>query len=198
MRLTRLPLERKTGLRALEDRADHQQADDHRQSADVTGAHAPQEGLQPPRRPSLWLQPLVSLVESHGGGWRAHVGSSLSWPDNTPDCLSTMSWRRSLRRVTTLSVAPVMAATTSEDDTVWASNSPLLRPSRRTTTRSATARTSSMLWLIMMTPSPRSRSRSIRSSTSAVWATPRAAVGSSRMMTRGSPSSDRAIATVCR
>ena len=35
---------------------------------------------------------------------------------------------------------------------------PLLRPSRSTTMRSATARTSSMLWLIMMTPRPRSRS----------------------------------------
>ena len=32
---------------------------------------------------------------------------------------------------------------------------PLLRPSRSTTMRSATARTSSMLWLIMMTPRPR-------------------------------------------
>ena len=55
-----------------------------------------------------------------------------------------------------------------------------------------------MLWLIMITPSPRPRRRSIRSSTSAVWATPRAAVGSSRMMIRGFPSSERAIATVCR
>ena len=53
------------------------------------------------------------------------------------------------------------------------------------TMRSATARTSSMLWLTMMTPRPRSRSRSIRSSTSAVWATPSAAVGSSRMMSFG-------------
>ena len=51
--------------------------------------------------------------------------------------------------------------------------------------RSATARTSSMLWLIMMTPRPRSRSRSIRFSTSAVCATPRAAVGSSSMMSFG-------------
>ena len=48
--------------------------------------------------------------------------------------------------------------------------------------RSATARTSSMLWLMMMTPRPRSRTRSIRFSTSAVCATPRAAVGSSSMM----------------
>ena len=38
----------------------------------------------------------------------------------------------------------------------------------------------------------------MRFSTSAVCATPSAAVGSSRMMTRGSPTSERAIATVCR
>ena len=75
---------------------------------------------------------------------------------------------------------------------------PLLRPSRSTTMRSATARTSSMLWLIMITPRPRSRTRSIRSSTSAVCATPSAAVGSSSMISFGSSSSERAIATVWR
>ena len=75
---------------------------------------------------------------------------------------------------------------------------PLLRPRRRTTMRSATARTSSMLWEIRMTPSPRSRTRSIRFSTSAVCATPRAAVGSSSMMILGSSSSERAMATVWR
>ena len=64
--------------------------------------------------------------------------------------------------------------------------------------RSATARTSSMLWLIMITPRPRSRTRSIRFSTSAVCATPSAAVGSSSMMSFGSSSSERAIATVWR
>ena len=42
-----------------------------------------------------------------------------------------------------------------------------------------------MLWLIRITPRPRSRSRSMRLSTSAVWATPSAAVGSSRMTTFG-------------
>ena len=82
---------------------------------------------------------------------------------------------------------------------VWLTwKTPLLRPSRSTTTRSATAMTSAMLWLMRITPRPRSRSRSTRLSTSAVWATPRAAVGSSRMTTLGSPSSERAIATVCR
>ena len=75
---------------------------------------------------------------------------------------------------------------------------PLFWPRRSTTMRSATARTSSMLCEIRMTPWPRSRTRSIRFSTSAVWATPRAAVGSSSMMICGSSSSERAMATVCR
>ena len=100
--------------------------------------------------------------------------------------------------MTTLSVAPVMAAMISSVDTSPTSKTPLLRPRRSTATRSATACTSAMLWLIMITPCPRSRSRSTRLSTSAVWATPSAAVGSSRMMIFGSPSSDRAIATVWR
>ena len=82
--------------------------------------------------------------------------------------------------------------------TAEVSKTPLLRPRRSTTTVSATAFTSAMLWLIMITPWPLSRSRSMRLSTSAVWATPRAAVGSSRTITLGSPSSDRAMATVCR
>ena len=49
-----------------------------------------------------------------------------------------------------------------------------------------------------MTPRPRSRSRSIRSAPAAVCATPRAAVGSSRSTSFGSPSSERAMATDCR
>ena len=64
--------------------------------------------------------------------------------------------------------------------------------------RSATAWTSAMLWLIRMTPRPVSRSRSMRLSTSAVWATPRAAVGSSSMTTLGLPTRLRAMATVWR
>ena len=55
-----------------------------------------------------------------------------------------------------------------------------------------------MLWLIRITARPRSRSRSTRLSTSAVWATPSAAVGSSSITTFGWPSRLRAIATVCR
>src|ERR1700761_6377446 len=50
----------------------------------------------------------------------------------------------------------------------------------------------------MMTPSPRSRTLSMRFNTSAVCSTPSAAVGSSSMMTLGSSNSERAIATVWR
>ncbi len=76
--------------------------------------------------------------------------------------------------------------------------SPALRPRKSTTIRSATSKTSERLWLITTTASPRSFSVRIRSSTWAVWATPRAAVGSSRITSFGSPSSDRAIATIWR
>ena len=74
-------------------------------------------------------------------------------------------------------------------------SSPATRPSRSTTIRSATSKTSARLWLITTTPSPRSRSRWISSRTCAVWATPSAAVGSSSSTTFGSPSSERATAT---
>ena len=63
---------------------------------------------------------------------------------------------------------------------------------------SATAFTSAILWLIITTPRPRSRTRSMRLSTSAVCATPSAAVGSSRMMIFGSTNRERAMATVWR
>ena len=64
--------------------------------------------------------------------------------------------------------------------------------------RSATAKTFSRLWLMTTTPSPRSRSVSIRLSTCSVCETPSAAVGSSSRTTLGSPSSERAMATACR
>ena len=63
---------------------------------------------------------------------------------------------------------------------------------------SATSKTSLRLWLISTTPRPRSASRRTSSSTCSVWATPSAAVGSSRMTTLEFHSTARAIATVCR
>ena len=49
--------------------------------------------------------------------------------------------------------------------------------------RSATSKTSGMLWLISTTARPRSRTRRMRSSTLRVWTTPSAAVGSSMKTT---------------
>src|SRR2546423_3578186 len=101
-------------------------------------------------------------------------------------------------RVHASTSAPVMAATTCSRVAAFISKLPAFFPSRSTSTRSATAKTSARLWLISTTPSPRSRSLPIRPSTCSVWATPSAAVGSSRRTTRGSPRSERAIATDCR
>ena len=98
-----------------------------------------------------------------------------------------------------LDVAPVIAPTiSSRVASRWRRRSPASRPSRRTKMRSATSKTSARLWLMTTTPSPRSRRRLTRSSTCAVWRTPSAAVGSSRITTFGSPSSERAMATCWR
>ncbi len=91
-----------------------------------------------------------------------------------------------------------MAATSSAVVASSTLNSAAFLPSRSTTMRSATAWTSAMLWLIRMTPRPCSRSRSMRLRTSAVCATPRAAVGSSSITTLGLPTRLRAMATVWR
>ena len=93
---------------------------------------------------------------------------------------------------------PVIAETTCSSVVASALKSPAGRPRRSTKIRSATSKTSTRLWLITTTPSPRSRRRWIRSSTCLVWATPSAAVGSSSSTTLGSPSSERATATCWR
>ena len=72
------------------------------------------------------------------------------------------------------------------------------RPGRAATMRSATSKMFARLWLMTMTARPRSLRRRMRSSTWRVWATPRAAVGSSRITSFGSPSSERAMATIWR
>src|SRR5829696_6407662 len=87
-----------------------------------------------------------------------------------------------------------MAATTSSAVVSAVVNDATRFPSRSTTMRSATANTSTRLWLMMITPWPSSRSSLMRSSTCWVWATPSAAVGSSRMTTLGSPIVARATA----
>ena len=68
-------------------------------------------------------------------------------------------------------------------------------PSRSTSMRSATSRTSGMLWLIRTTDSPWSRTRRISSSTLRVCTTPSAAVGSSMNTTLLAHITARQIAT---
>ena len=61
--------------------------------------------------------------------------------------------------------------------------------------RSATSKTSFMLWEMMSAACPMSASRRTSSSTIFVWATPSAAVGSSMMTSFAFHSTDLAIAT---
>ena len=64
--------------------------------------------------------------------------------------------------------------------------------------RSATSKTSTRLWLMTTTAVPAPLEAWMKSSTWRVWATPSAAVGSSSITASGSPSSERAMATIWR
>src|SRR3954452_12926030 len=79
--------------------------------------------------------------------------------------------------------APVIAPTTSSIVTSSRRRLATRSPRRRTSMRSATSKTSGMLWLISTTDTPRPRTRPMRSSTWRVWTTPSAAVGSSMKTT---------------
>ena len=83
---------------------------------------------------------------------------------------SSLSWKVS---------APVMAETTSSIETSSGLSRATRAPSRSTSIRSATSKTSGMLWLISTTERPCSRTRLIWSRTLRVCTTPSAAVGSS-------------------
>src|ERR1700722_5163634 len=93
--------------------------------------------------------------------------------------------------------APVIAPTSSSIVVSFALYVAPRRPSRITCTSSATWITCGIEWLMNTTPSPRSRTRRIRSRTPLVWTTPRAAVGSSSRMTRLAQAAARATATAC-
>ena len=89
IRLTRLPLERKTGLRIWKIVPMTQQPDDDRQGADVAGPDAAQEGLELTAEAVALAQPLVALVELPRWSGRAHgVSSALGrWPSlGRPRC----------------------------------------------------------------------------------------------------------------
>src|SRR5262249_52928183 len=76
-------------------------------------------------------------------------------------------------------LAPVMAATMSSIETSFGRRRATRWPSRSTSMRSATSKTSGMLWLISTTDRPCWRTFLICSSTLRVCTTPSAAVGSS-------------------
>src|SRR5437764_4238301 len=94
--------------------------------------------------------------------------------------------------------APVIAPTSCSSVALWAWNVATRTPSRSTSIRSATSRTSGMLWLMYTTEIPRSATRRITSWTCRRCNTPRAAVGSSRSTTLDAHTTDRATATAWR
>src|SRR5260370_34045942 len=97
-----------------------------------------------------------------------------------------------------VSMAPVIRPVTSSGEACLIGLSATTLPRRITETWSHTANTSGMRWLIRITATFWSRSRRIRSSTSATWRTLIAAVGSSISTMSGSDRRVRALATACR
>jgi hypothetical protein len=92
-------------------------------------------------------------------------------------------------------LAPVMKATASDMECSFGSITQRRRPRRWTWTRSATSKTCGMLWLMSTMGVPRARTSRMSSSTLRLSLTPRAAVGSSRMMTFEPKAAARATAT---
>src|SRR6266542_1820975 len=143
------------------------------------------------------------LVNDAGDGLQAdprgvrHVGHRRS----APSCHDNVVKRgqASLRRghAATCS-APVIIPTTASRLVWLVSSVVMVRPSRSTVMRSATANTSGRLWLIMITVRPWLRTSLINSSTMLDSRTPSAAVGSSMITMRCPHAIARATATACR
>src|SRR5581483_7091240 len=113
-------------------------------------------------------------------------------------CVSVaLSCRTTCWAASSCVTAPVMAPTSSSMVVPSALKVATRRPSRITWTSSATSSTAGIWWLMNTTPSPRSRTRRIRSRTPLVCTTPRAAVGSSSRMTLLAQAAARATATAC-
>src|SRR6266545_3649001 len=142
------------------------------------------------------------LVNDAGDGLQAdprgvrHVGHRRS----APSCHDNVVKRgqASLRRghAATCS-APVIIPTTASRLVWLVSSVVMVRPSRSTVMRSATANTSGRLWLIMITVRPWLRTSLINSSTMLDSRTPSAAVGSSMITMRCPHAIARATATAC-
>src|SRR4051812_32440128 len=143
-------------------------ADDERHRAEVAGAHVELRafpGASEPGRELLLLERRSSVGADDVG--RGHSPAPAAAADGTPETFVGM---------------PAVIASTTACCVVWRrSNTPTLRPSRSTVIRSAVSKTSWRLWEMSITPRPWLPRRRTSSSTCSVCATPRAAVGSSRM-----------------
>src|SRR5690606_29225936 len=117
----------------LEHRPDQREADDDRQRTQVAAAHPRPD----PRRGAADAL-AVEIVEAHEpppGRRRSREASGMT----VPSVRGSGSAGGAARRATELSTAPVIAAISTSLVTSAALYSPLLRPSRSTTIRSATA-----------------------------------------------------------
>src|SRR5205807_7443984 len=95
--------------------------------------------------------------------------------------------------------APAVIAWTTSSGVVFSrSYRPTFRPRRRTVMRVAVSKTSCRLWEMITTARPCSARRRTSASTCSVWATPSAAVGSSRMTSLEFHCTAFATATDCR
>ena len=93
---------------------------------------------------------------------------------------------------------PIISRTTRSRLIRSRASAPLTRPSRRTTTRSATASISARRWLTNSTATPSARSCAITASRRRVSAMVRLEVGSSRITSRARIDRARAISSICR
>src|SRR5690606_35336328 len=170
----------------LEDDSDDGEPEKDRQGADVASGCALPGHTQPAADPGRGRRGMGLLRRGPGAG--THGVASPSGPATTP---SGGSGPLPCCPIP----APVIAATTCSGVTSRRAKVATRRPRRSTMMRSATSKTSARLWLTTTTPSPRSRRRRIRLSTCRVWATPSAAVGSSRTTTAEFHITARAMAT---
>ena len=183
------------------------QAEDDRQHAALAAAH--------PLQPDAAYSPSESAISSGGGRRDARpprrprvVGSvprhRRPRSSRSGDANAQPSAPSGRRRAAGSGVRPARRARGHQLDRRLRSNSdgrPLPRPAGRGTARRSGRRPGTRRSGCARSPArrcPRSASRSIRSSTSAVWATPSAAVGSSMITSLASSITALATATACR
>ena len=176
-----------------EDDDDDDEADDDRQRPELAGADSLPPVLERTRRVSLGAPSPLGRR-----GRKRLRDSPKRWDRRSGPARSRVHLRPAVHPGDVPDVPAVIACTTSCCVVFDRSSSATRWPSRSTVIRSAHSKTSWRLWEMITTPRPRSARRRTRSSTWRVWATPRAAVGSSRMTSFESHMTDFATATACR